>query len=753
VDDTGSDFERTLNPAQLKAVEHGEGPLLIVAGAGTGKTRTLVCRLAKLVRSGVDPEEILLLTFTRKAAREMLERAEKLVGQGSGRRAAGGTFHSFANYVIRPYARLLGYPPSFGIMDQADAVHLIGKIAADLKGAGENRFPKNPAVLNVISLAANLGADVPYAIEKSFAHLRRFKSEISRIALVYREEKKASALMDFDDLLVNLLRLMTDFADARRSIASRWRHVLVDEYQDTNPLQASLTSLLASVHGNVTAVGDEAQSIYAFRGADVKNIMQFPKLFRGAKILKLEENYRSVGPILVVANSVLAGASHNYGKVLTAARGAGALPVLSVCADVYAEAEWAADRIKELTKKKVPLKDIAVLFRASAHSFELERRLQRDGVPFTKYGGLKFMEAAHNKDFASFLRVAANPQDSVSLARILRQVRGTGPAGAQKIIDWAEGSREKIAHLSPSLFSPQGVPRAMKLIALLSKIMGEDDDIHFRVPLIREYYLELVPELYPEDYPGRVADIEELAMAAGREKSLSDFLAELTLDPPGTASLRDSKAPPEDLTLSTVHSAKGLEWKHVFILSLTDGRFPLVYGTKTQSELEEELRLLYVAITRARDELYLMFPEVVATYGGTLNEPCRFLKNIPDGHLEICRGSRLLKHSAVFGRERGGGGDDSDFCQEMAAPAPRRSYRSHLPEKSGGRDKNDPGMDVPGSAVRSRISAPVRGQIVEHMTFGRGRVTRVAGSVATINFDSYGSKRVNFVHGTLFSAD
>jgi DNA helicase-2/ATP-dependent DNA helicase PcrA len=743
-------LKELLNESQYLAATHGEGPLLIVAGAGSGKTRTLVYRVAHLVSSGVNPREILLLTFTRKAAFEMIKRAEELVGTESGR-VRGGTFHANAAYLLRTYAPLLGYPPSFGIMDQADAESLIGRIRDDVTVAPGERLPKKGAILNVISLSRNLEREIPGVLKEYFPHLVEFEDVLKRIALVYQEEKKSSALMDFDDLLVNFGRVLSEHEDARREIVSRFKHVLVDEYQDTNPVQARITRLLAGDRMNVTAVGDEAQSIYAFRGATFKNIMDFPQIFPGAKVLKLEENYRSTNPILSIANHALEGAKESYGKVLRAVRKGGALPVFRVCLDLADEADKVTQKLMELRSAGAPLKDIAVLFRASSHSYELERRLNGLGIVFVKFGGQKFMEASHNKDFAAFLRVAANPRDSVSLNRIFRMIPGVGDVRAGQLIEKIGGDRGVLSAMDPGWFGKKGAVLGEKLSSLFSLICSEDDRMGNRPDLIRDYYLDLLPFLYPDDFPYRENDARDFALSAARAESLSEFLSELTLDPPSGEKAPGKGGEDKDfLTLSTIHSAKGLEWNHVFVLSLVDGRFPSFYSSKTERELEEERRLLYVALTRAKDGLYLMYPEEVVSYDRVFTRPCRFLERLPEGSVELRRGARIVPHHKIFSRPE----------KKKKDPAPQKADVSASSEFSD----DDSGTSFYGTASKSSARPPVRpsgerirevakGQIVEHLTFGRGSVLSVKGGRAVIDFDSFGRKNIDWRYASLFQAE
>jgi DNA helicase-2/ATP-dependent DNA helicase PcrA len=734
------DFTSTLNAAQYEAVTYNEGPLLIIAGAGSGKTRTLVHRVAWLIKSGVMPQDILLLTFTRKAAREMLERVFELTG-GASQRVDGGTFHSVCNVLLRSSAHVLGYESNFTIMDPSDATSLITTIRKDIYGSDQKGFPKSQGILNVISMSSNLEEPIPQVLKSHFPHLQTFAPELTRIALIYADEKKSRNLMDFDDLLVNFAKILQEHEDYRLKYAKRYKYLLVDEYQDTNPVQARITYLLAKDHMNVTAVGDEAQSIYAFRGATFKNIMNFPYIFRGTKVLTLEENYRSITPILDLANGLLVHAKEKYEKNLKAVREGGVLPVFHVCSDVAVEADVVTDTINELINKNVPLKDIAVLFRNASHSYELEISLIKARIPFTKYGGLKFTETSHNKDFMAFLRAASNPSDEISFKRLLLMFPGIGSKGADSIVSWVDGKRENLISLSPELFRSKDPKMVQGFIELFSQIAADDDNMAGKVKPILDYYLPLLPALYPDDHTTRKIDVEELAMNAQRANSLSAYLAELTLDPPSTRDQLDAaKKSAEDLTLSTIHSAKGLEWKYVFVLSLVDGRFPSPY-TK-DNNVEEERRLLYVALTRAKDELHLMFPKCVETYSSILDKPTRFLHELPYGSMEVRRGGRTLEYSSIF--------------RNVKKPKSTKSPHTSPSEGSSGsiilKDDED-GHHFMAHVGQKPLEHLEKGQMVEHQTFGRGCVIKVQGQKAVINFDAFGRKTVNYAYGHLYPTD
>jgi len=697
------DLSASLNSSQLAAATYEGGPLLIVAGAGSGKTRTLVHRVAYLVDQGVPPPAILLLTFTRKAAQEMLERAMALAGRRAGQ-VSGGTFHALANNLLRPTAHLLGYPEGFTILDQDDAETLLARLRGDLPEIKKyKRFPQKGTILNILSQAVNKDRPLAEVVAENFAHFQEYIPLLEKISREYRAQKLKTALMDFDDLLSGLETVLREHEDVRRRLAGRYDYILVDEYQDTNPVQARLTHLLGRDHQRVTAVGDEAQSIYAFRGASFRNIMDFPKLFPGANILKLEENYRSREPIVTLANHLIAQARERYDKNLKAVRGAGRAPELIPALDLADEAAQVAARIEELLAEGLALPDIAVLFRASAHSFDLEVELVRRGLPYIKYGGRKFLEAAHIKDFLAFLRLAANPADSLALRRVLTLMDGVGLKGADQATAWLDGRREKLLDLASAPLSGRTLKALAPLAELLARIAPEGRDLAECARAVAEFYLPRLPDLYPDDWPDRQGDLRELLRMAEERGDLRTFLDELTLDPPNQkrAAPKEEK---ETLTLSTIHSAKGLEWKAVFLLSAVEGRFPPAYAARTEAEMEEERHLMYVAVTRAEDLLYIMLPlGIIDSWTGAAAAPSRFLADLPPSS-----GLTGLK-----GRRPG-------------PPPPAWPGRTPPPPSARGDYLTD-------------LSA---GQRVSHPVYGAGRVAEIQNSRAVIDFDLFGKKNV-----------
>ena len=630
------DYSAVLNAQQLAAVTAGEGPSLVIAGAGSGKTRTLVYRVAYLIDSGVDPSNILLLTFTRKSAQEMLARVGDLIGARS-QRVCGGTFHSVANLLLRRYGRSIGVEPGFTILDRGDAEDLIALMRAQL-GLNEKdkRFPRKGTIMEMVSKSANTLRSLDKIILDEFGHFADHMEDLGRLQQAYQAAKRQKQLLDYDDLLVMLRQLLLLDESARTTISRQYRYILVDEYQDTNRLQAEVIRQLASTHNNVMIVGDDSQSIYGFRGATFKNIMEFPTLFPGTTMYKLEENYRSTQPILNLANCIIDEAAEKYTKRLFTRKIDGPLPSLVEAAGENTQSRFIAQKILELREEGVPLSEVAVLFRSSFHSFDLEIELSRKGLPFIKRGGVKFIETAHVKDLLAHVRVIANPLDTVSWHRVLMLVEGVGPKKAQDLLAAIVKAGEPLDVLrSVTGRSGQGLK---DLANTLESLNGAEDrrpaDL---VNHAYEYYLPILKEQY-DDYPKRTRDLDHLHTIAEGYPGVDEFLADLALEPPdGSAVGMD--APDRDderLVLSTIHSAKGLEWQCVFVIWVVDGRFPSVYSFAADDELEEERRLFYVAVTRAKRHLFLTYPINVFDKGSgmLLSKPSRFLDPVTPALLD-----------------------------------------------------------------------------------------------------------------------
>jgi len=634
------DYEKALNPRQAEAVLHGDGPLLVVAGAGTGKTRTLIYRVSRLVELGRSPSSILLLTFTRRASEEMLRRAALLLDRRC-EKVSGGTFHAFANTLLRRYAGAAGFGSNFTILDRADSADLIGLVRQEVHGGHKTvRFPKKETLADLFSRAANREEEVATAVEKEAPHFLYCLDDILRIARLYEETKRDRNLMDYDDLLLRLASLLRENESIRRAVSDTYRHVLVDEYQDTNRIQAEILRLLAAVHDNVMAVGDDSQSIYSFRGANFRNIMDFPSDFPGASVVYLEENYRSRQPILDVTNEIIARAKERFPKRLFTSREGGDKAALLSAPNERIQSAYVADRILELHEEDgLPLSEIAVLFRAAYLSFDLEVELAKRHIPYRKFGGFKFLETAHVKDVIAHLRLIENPRDSLSLSRALMLVPGIGrKAGA----DLSRKASEE-ASLLPVLASLAARKRseeAGRLAALLTELAGPGGEgagerhppVTETVARVIAYYRPLMEARF-DDHPRRLKDLDHLESLCARYRTLSEFLAEITLEPP-QASVGDISAPDgeeETLTLSTIHSAKGLEWKAVFILWVLDGKLPLSRAAEDDEAMEEERRLLYVAATRAKDRLAMIYPVNIyeRSSGTVLSKPSRFVDDLP----------------------------------------------------------------------------------------------------------------------------
>ncbi|MBW1797414.1 MAG: UvrD-helicase domain-containing protein [Deltaproteobacteria bacterium] len=601
------DYEQVLNPSQLDAVMTLEGPVLVIAGAGSGKTRTLVYRVARLVETGVPPEDILLLTFTRKAAQEMLDRAISL-SDARCRFVSGGTFHSLALRVLRTHAELIDFANSFTILDRSDMEEVIGSLVPELgMPKGTPRFPKRRTLANILSKAANLQQPVDEFMTQEYGQFIEFTGAISRLARLYGHYKKTHELMDYDDLILNLRNVLEKNEEVRKELGLKYRYVMVDEYQDTNKIQSDIVKWLAHDHKNIMVVGDDSQSIYSFRGANYKNMFDFPWLYPGAKVIKLEENYRSTQPILTLTNALMDQAREKYTKCLFTKREGGRKPTIIDTRTEPEQATFVCRYIKEQMQQGLSIRDFAILFRAGYHSFELEAELTRQGFRYVKYGGFKFLESAHIKDFLAHLRVGVNRDEAVSWVRVLRLVENVGHAKSQAIIEWMRSNRippGQVGKWPGAGKREKGIKSLGKLLARLASKKLEPENA---VEQVMEYYLPILKEKF-DDYPKRERELQQLITMAGRYKKLRSFLDDLVLDPPTSSADTELGKKDESLTLSTVHSAKGLEWPVVFIIWVMEGRFPSAKAYGNPLDLEEERRLMYVAATRAKDQLIMCYP-------------------------------------------------------------------------------------------------------------------------------------------------
>ena len=627
-------YKKALNPSQLEAVNFKEGPLLVIAGAGSGKTRTLTYRVARLVEEGISPDAILLLTFTRKASQQMLKRATALLDNRC-ERVAGGTFHSFSHGVLRRYASKIGFDHDFSIIDRTDAEQLISMLRKEMGVFSSGRsFPRKQTLVNIFGRAVNKVLSVEDVVLNDYPH---FTSQIEAILALfnaYRKQKAENNLFDYDDLLVYLAMLLKNHADVREKICSTYHYLMVDEYQDTNKIQAEIIYLLAGINKNVMVVGDDSQSIYAFRGANFENIMRFPEVFPGTRVIRLEENYRSVQPILKLTNVIIERATQKYSKILFTRKSGGSLPLLVTTRSENRQSRFVVQKIREINRKGIPLNQIAVLFRASFHSFDLEIELAREGISFVKVGGFKFMEYAHIKDVLAHLRVISNSLDRISWYRILLLLDNIGPKTAMDIYETIMA--EQAGYTGILVIQPKS--RQSKGMVALKDLFSTIDSKPMSVSQLGEaivnYYVPILKEKY-DDHPKRTRDLEHLVTIMERYNNLEQFLTDMALEPPNT-SLNDSfftEDQDEDrLILSTIHSAKGLEWHTVFIIWALEGRFPSIHALHRKKELEEELRLMYVAATRAKETLIFTCPVQVydRSSGMILNRPSCFIDNIAD---------------------------------------------------------------------------------------------------------------------------
>jgi DNA helicase-2/ATP-dependent DNA helicase PcrA len=664
---SGIDYAAALNAEQYAAVSSPPGRALVIAGAGSGKTRTLTYRVAWLLDHQVDPRNVLLLTFTNKAAREMTGRVRELVPRDvSGLWA--GTFHSIGNRILRRHAEELGFTRSFSILDRDDQKSLLsGVIAACDIDTKQRRFPKADVLASIFSLVENTGRSLERVLIERYEYFHDWLAEIEQVWLGYTDKKLATNSMDFDDLLLLTVRLLEGFPEVRELYQRRFQHLLVDEYQDTNSVQGRMIALLAGDTNSLMAVGDDAQSIYSWRGADMEHILQFPRRHPGAAIYKIETNYRSVPEILDLSNAAIRANSARFEKELHSSRAAtGVKPALVPLQDPRTQAAFVAQRILELRDEGVPLEEMAVLYRAHFQSLEIQMELTVRGIPFAITSGLRFFEQAHIKDVAAFMRLVTNRRDEMSFKRMVMLLPGCGPGAADKL--WSEwlasgwAAREDLPPRWSDLLLKFGkVPkRAVTHWQQLCYTMDElspagvlEKPREMIYSVLEGVYDEYLKESY-DNYESRRADIEQLMQYAGGFDDVQEFLAQLSLmssvdgEPTGKRDEPDS----EKVTLSSIHQAKGLEWKAVFLIWLTEGQFPngRIIEAEDDAMLEEERRLFYVALTRAKDDLYLSYPMMnPKSYSGDImTQPSRFLEDFP---------AELVEEWQV-GRDAGGWSDD-----------------------------------------------------------------------------------------------
>ncbi len=628
-------YEQELNPQQLEAVMHPGGPILALAGAGTGKTRTLVYRVCRLIEDGTPPGKILLLTFTNKAAREMLGRVEQLVEHGSVR-VTGGTFHSAGHRILRRYADLLGYSPRFSIVDREDAVELMGAAFADVSPeVPSRRTPKPRLLVDLYSFVINTGRALDEVLSERAPQFADQDEMIAAVFKRYLERKRRADLMDFDDLLLNWLLLLSRFPRACRELRERFDHILVDEYQDTNRLQADIVDAMLGPQRNLMVVGDDAQSIYAFRGAEFDNIIGFPERHPDCAVLRLETNYRSVPPILELANASIAHNRRQFAKSLRPERSGGQRPLEIAVPSPETQASHVAERLLELREEGFDLEDMAVLYRNHAHSLDLQVELAKRNIPFRVRSGLRFFEHRHIKDVLAHLRFVDNPRDEVAFARLVKLRDGFGPRLAARVWDRLAGADPVLALQrldAGSLKLPRAAAAALaELKGLIGELAGADmlGQPGEAVRRVTESFYTAWARSHLENAGSRLEDLEQLALFADGYPDVNTFLSEVTLL--NDLSGEDAVAGPPDemLTLSTIHQAKGIEWRAVFVIWLAEGRFP----SFRMDDEEEERRLFYVAVTRARDRLFLLRPELARDRYrvDVVLGPSRFLLELPAG--------------------------------------------------------------------------------------------------------------------------
>ena len=654
------DYAAELNPQQLAAVQAAPGPALVIAGAGSGKTRTLTYRVAYLLENGIAPYNILLLTFTNKAAREMMERVDALLPD----RTAGlwsGTFHSVGNRILRRHAAVVGFRAGFSIMDREDQSDLLNSVISglgiDTKNAPkEKRFPKGEVVSDILSFGVNTGRSLESVLMEKYPHFLEYEDKLAAVGREYRKRKVESNALDFDDLLTQPLAILRRDEEIARQYRSQFQFILVDEYQDTNRLQSDFIDALAAEHHNVMVVGDDAQSIYSWRGANFQNILEFPKRYPGAQVYKIETNYRSIPEVLAVANAAIAANTRQFQKHLQPAREAsGVRPALVVLENNNDQAQFVAQRIRELNENGIDLKDIAVLYRAHYHSMELQMELTRHGTPFSITSGIRFFEQAHVKDAAAFMKFALNPRDEVSFKRMVRLLEGVGPKAADKL--WAgvtqalagsasavpEGAEPPPAQAFHAVLAPLKVPaKARKEWEQLAYTLDEiapkgvaASPAEMLTAIVEAVYDDYLRAEYA-NYESRREDLNTLIAFARQYREPSEFLDQLALMSSIDTEFVPAAGEQDSVTLSSIHQAKGLEWRVVFVIWLCDGMFPGTRSLDDPEAIEEERRLFYVAVTRAEDELYLTYPimRLNAGYGEMFPRPSRFIGEIPKSSVD-----------------------------------------------------------------------------------------------------------------------
>lgn len=636
------DYEKELNEEQRRVVTAGYGPILVIAGAGSGKTRVVTYRVARLLEENISPNNILLLTFTNKAAREMLHRVEHLIKMDT-RSIWGGTFHHIGHMILRQHAELCGFRRGFSIMDNEDAKDLVEVAVKESKvDRKARRFPKGAVLKEVFSYAVNTMQGIKEAVTERHPYFLDIVDEISGIHEIYTKKKRLLNVMDFDDLLICWHQVLAENEDLREHYARAFSHILVDEYQDTNRIQAEIVDFMGRLNRNVMVVGDDAQSIYSFRGANFQNILHFPEKYPEAQIFKLENNYRSTPEILDLANYSIARNSKQFEKSLRAIKPNGTVPVIASSRDVIQQGEFVAQRILELRDEGMALNDIAVLYRAHYHCMELQMELTRRDIPFEIRSGLRFFEQAHIKDVVSFLRVMVNPSDEVSWKRMLKLFPRIGKRTADHIYEFLKTKENPVelfvsGQIGETFKSVRGsnLETWSRLFRELASLLDKEAPGDMISAVLKHGYIDYLKYNFP-NYESRLEDLNQLTNFATKYQSLESFLSELSLMS-GISGEEIVSAGREDerLILSTIHQAKGLEWKVVFLIWCAEGRFPNPKAVE-EGSVEEERRLFYVATTRAMDELYLCYPLLAfdRQIGHVIMKPSRFVSELKNRHYE-----------------------------------------------------------------------------------------------------------------------
>ncbi len=632
------DYEKELNAEQLHVVMEERGPILVIAGAGSGKTRTLTYRVARLIETGVKPERILLATFTNKAARTMLSRVNALTDRDLSH-MWGGTFHHIAHLILRANSHYLGYERNFSILDSDDSAQLIVQCTSEIGlNAKNEKFPKGDVMRDLISFSVNTGITIEEVVKRRYPYFYFCGDDIGKVAAQYCIRKTKLNVMDFDDLLVNCKKILAEYPHILHAYAEKFTNVLVDEYQDTNTIQAEIVDSLASYHGNIMAVGDDSQSIYAFRGANFENILLFPEKYPDCKVFKLETNYRSTPEILHLANMSIVNNDKQYQKTLRSVRSKGVKPILVPVRDVLQQANFVSQRILELIGEGALLSEIAVLYRAHYHSMELQMEMMRRGIPFEIRSGIRFFEHAHIKDVISYMRIIVNPLDETAWKRILGLYNKIGKATAEKIWKYLLSTQSPvIAVQSEDLLkrvtksARQGMVSCQRTFQRLTQSMPGASPSRIIQIVLESGYRDYLQRRYT-DAASREDDLEQLSKFSAKYHSLEDFVGEMALmtniSETNDADLDEMNG--DKIILSTIHQAKGLEWSVVLMIWCSDGMIPLARALKDPDGEEEERRLFYVATTRAKDQLYLCYPLLNYTRGaGYITHcPSRFIREL-----------------------------------------------------------------------------------------------------------------------------